>query len=165
MNALRKERRDAVPNNANVITDVYDNDIERSKKYMENLSKDLDPQKTKGKLKLSNNEQSLLKNKRKALEYAKDAQNKLEIAVAMKESGKEDEIIIDLWKSCTSKGIVRRKDFQRILGRAAREEKYRAKKVGKNLTYDQAEKIAFDKLSAKVSPSVKIPASVHLKLY
>ena len=83
----------------------------------------------------------------------------------MKESGKEDEIIIDLWKSCTSKGIVRRKDFERILGRAAREEKYRAKKVGKNLTDDQAEKIAFDKLSVKVSPSVKIPASVHLKLY
>ena len=67
-------RRDAVPNNANVITNVYDGDIERSKKYMENLSKDLEPQKTKGELKLSNNEQSLLKNKRKALEYAKDAQ-------------------------------------------------------------------------------------------
>ena len=89
----------------------------------------------------------------------------------MKESGKEDEIIIDLWKSCTSKGmireIVRRKEshFRSKLGRAAREEKYRAKKVGKNLTYDQAEKIAFDKLSAKVSPSVKIPASFHLKLY
>tara|TARA_Y100000592_G_C5445334_1_gene305690 strand:+ start:81 stop:1613 length:1533 start_codon:yes stop_codon:yes gene_type:complete len=165
MNALRKMRRDAVPNNANVITNVYDGDIERSKKYMENLSKDLEPQKTKGELKLSNNEQSLLKNKRKALEYAKDAQNKLEIAVALKESGKEDEIIIDLWKSCTSKGIVRRKDFERILGRAAREEKYRAKKVGKNLTDEQAEKIAFDKLSVKVSPSVKIPASVHLKLY
>jgi hypothetical protein len=30
---------------------------------------------------------------------------------------------------------------------------------------DEAEKIAFDKLSAKVSPSIKIPASVHLKLY
>ena len=30
---------------------------------------------------------------------------------------------------------------------------------------DQAEKIAFDKLSTKVSTSVKIPASVHLKLY
>ena len=119
-NALRKMRRDAVPSNANVITNVYDSDIERSKKYMENLSKDLEPQKTKGELKLSNNEQSLLKNKRKALEYAKDAQNKLEIAVAMKESGKEDEIIIDLWKSCTSKRIVRRKDFERILGRAAR---------------------------------------------
>ena len=68
MNALRKMRRDAVPNNANVITNVYDGDIERSKKYMENLSKDLEPQKTKGELKLSNNEQSLLKNKRKALE-------------------------------------------------------------------------------------------------
>ena len=139
--------------------------VSQTNEFIENLSKDLDPQKTKGKLKLSNNEQSLLKNKRKALEYAKDAQNKLEIAVAMKESGKEDEIIIDLWKSCTSKGIVRRKDFQRILGRAAREEKYRAKKLGKTLTNDQAEKIAFDKLSSKVSPSVKIPASVHLKLY
>ena len=62
MNALRKMRRDAVPSNANVITNVYDSDIERSKKYMENLSKDLEPQKTKGELKLSNNEQSLMKN-------------------------------------------------------------------------------------------------------
>ena len=65
----------------------------------------------------------------------------------------------------TSKGIVRRKDFERILGRAAREEKYRAKKLGKQINMDQAEKIAFDKLSTKVSTSIKIPASVHLKLY
>ena len=165
MNALKKARRNAVPNNANVITDVYDNDIEKSKKYMENLAKDLEPQITKGQLKLSKDESSLLKNKNKALEYVEDAQKKLEIAVAIKESGKEDEIIIDLWKSCTSKGIVRRKDFERILGRAAREEKYKAKKIGKTLTDDQAEKIAFDKLSTKVSPSVKIPASIHLKLY
>ena len=165
INKLRKERRDVVPNNANILTDVYDNDIERSKKYMENLAKDLEPSKTNGKLKLGNKEESLLKQKRNALEYAKDAQNKLEMAVAMKASGKEDEIIIDLWKSCTSKGIVRRKDFERILSRATREEKYRAKKLGKNLTDDQAEKIAFDKLSTKVSPSIKIPASIHLKLY
>ena len=82
-----------------------------------------------------------------------------------KESGKEDEIIVDLWKSCTSKGIVRRKDFEKLLGRAAREEKYKAKKLGKTLSDDEAEKIAFDKLSTKVSPSVKIPASIHLKLY
>ena len=30
---------------------------------------------------------------------------------------------------------------------------------------DQAEKIAFHKLSTNVSTSIKIPASVHLKLY
>ena len=47
----------------------------------------------------------------------------------------------------------------------AREEKYKAKKLGKTISTEQAEKIAFDKLSTKVSPSVKIPASVHLKLY
>ena len=129
------------------------------------MAKQLDPSSAKGKLKLGNNEESLLKTKHKALKYVKDAQNKLEMALAMKESGKEDEIIIDLWKSCTSKGIVRRKQFERILGRAAREEKYRAKKLGKTISTEQAEKIAFDKLSARVSPSVKIPASVHLKLY
>ena len=40
-----------------------------------------------------------------------------------------------------------------------------ARKLGKNLTDQQAEKIAFDKLSTKVPSTVKIPASVHLKLY
>jgi hypothetical protein len=159
--AVNKARRDAVPNNANILTDVYDNDIDRSKKYMENMAKEIDSSTAKGQLKLGNKKL----NKNAELKYAKDAQNKLEMALAIKESGKEDEIIIDLWKSCTSKGIVRRKDFERILGRAAREEKYRAKKLGKTISTEQAEKIAFDKLSTKVSPSVKIPASVHLKLY
>jgi hypothetical protein len=160
-NAVNRARRNAVPNNANIMTDVYDSDIPKAKQYMSNMARELEPGKTKGDLKLGNKTM----NKNRELKYAKDAQNKLEMALAMKESGKEDELVIDLWKSCTSKGIVRRKDFERILGRAAREEKYRAKKLGKTLTNDQAEKIAFDKLSSKVSPSVKIPASVHLKLY
>lgn len=160
-NAVNKARRDAVPNNANILTDVYDADIDRSKKYMENMAKKLDPNKASGNIKLGNKKMS----GNEEFKYAKDAQNKLEMALAIKESGKEDEIIIDLWKSCTSKGVIRRKEFERILGRAAREEKYRAKKIGKSLTYEQAEKIAFDKLSTKVSPSIKIPASVHLKLY
>ena len=163
MGELKKARVNAVPNNANLITDVYNKNIDMSKKYMENMAKKLDPSKTSGNLKLGNKESSMSTNS--TLKYAKDAQNKLEIALAMKESGIEDQLIIDLWKSCTSKGIVRRKDFERLLTRTAREEKYRAKKLGKNLTDQQAEKIAFDKLSTKVPSSVKIPASVHLKLY
>jgi hypothetical protein len=159
--AVNKARRNAVPNNANILTDVYGNDIDRSKQYMSNMAEQLDPTKTSGDIKLGNKKL----NKSAELKYAKDAQNKLEMALAIKESGKEDEIIIDLWKSCTSKGIVRRKDFERILGRAAREEKYKAKKLGKSISMDEAEKIAFDKLSAKVSPSTTIPASVHIKLY
>ena len=144
-NSIKESRRDAVPNNANILTDIYGNDIERSKKYMDNISKKLEPNKTSGQLMLSKNEESLIKNNYKALQYCKDAQNKLEMALAIKESGKEDEIIIDLWKSCTSKGIVRRKDFERILGRATREEYYRTKKVGKPITMDEAEKISFNK--------------------
>ena len=160
-NAVNKARRDAVPNNANILTDVYGADIDSSKKYMENMAKKLDPNKASGNIKLGNKKMS----RNEELKYAKDAQNKLEMSLAIKESGKEDEIIIDLWKSCTSKGVVRRKEFERILGRAAREEKYRAKKIGKSLTYKEAEKIAFNKLTAKIAPSIKIPASVHLKLY
>ena len=160
-NAVNKARRNVVPNNANILTDVYGGDIDSAKKYMANMAKEIDPGVTSGTLKLGNKSMSKLNE----LKYTKDAQNKLEMALSLKESGKEDEIIIDLWKSCTSKGIVRRKDFERILGRAAREEKYRAKKLGKQINMDQAEKIAFDKLSTKVSTSVKIPASVHLKLY
>ena len=160
-NAVNKARRNVVPNNANILTDVYGGDIDSAKKYMANMAKEIDPGVTSGTLKLGNKSMS----KVNELKYAKDAQNKLEMALSLKESGKEDEIIIDLWKSCTSKGIVRRKDFERILGRAAREEKYRAKKLGKQINMDQAEKIAFDKLSTKVSTSIKIPASVHLKLY
>jgi len=163
MGELKRARVNAVPNNANLITDVYNKNIDMSKKYMENMAKKLDPSKTSGNLKLGNKESSMSTNS--ALKYAKDAQNKLEIALAMKESGIEDQLIIDLWKSCTSKGIVRRKDFERLLARTAREEKYRAKKLGKNLTDQQAEKIAFDKLSTKVPSTVKIPASDHLKLY
>jgi hypothetical protein len=160
-NAVNKARRNAVPNNANILTDVYGGNIDSAKQYMANMAKEIDPSVTSGTLKLGNKSMSKLNE----LKYTKDAQNKLEMALSIKESGKEDEIIIDLWKSCTSKGIVRRKDFERILGRAAREEKYRAKKLGKQINMDQAEKIAFDKLSTKVSTSVKIPASVHLKLY
>ena len=159
--AVNKARRNVVPNNANILTDVYGGDIDSAKQYMANMAKEIDPGVTSGTLKLGNKSMS----KVNELKYAKDAQNKLEMALSLKESGKEDEIVIDLWKSCTSKGIVRRKDFERILGRAAREEKYRAKKLGKQINMDQAEKIAFDKLSTKVSTSVKIPASVHLKLY
>jgi len=159
--AVNKARRNVVPNNANILTDVYGGNIDSAKQYMANMAKEIDPGVTSGTLKLGNNPMS----KVNELKYAKDAQNKLEMALSLKESGKEDEIVIDLWKSCTSKGIVRRKDFERILGRAAREEKYRAKKLGKQINMDQAEKIAFDKLSTKVSTSVKIPASVHLKLY
>ena len=160
-NAVNKARRNAVPNNANILTDVYGGNIDSAKQYMANMAKEIDPGVTSGTLKLGNKSMSKLNE----LKYTKDAQNKLEMALSIKESGKEDEIIIDLWKSCTSKGIVRRKDFERILGRAAREEKYRAKKLGKQINMDQAEKIAFDKLSTKVSTSIKIPASVHLKLY
>ena len=160
-NAVNKARRNAVPNNANILTDVYGGNIDSAKQYMANMAKEIDPGVTSGTLKLGNKSMS----KVNELKYAKDAQNKLEMALSLKESGKEDEIVIDLWKSCTSKGIVRRKDFERILGRAAREEKYKAKKLGKQINMDQAEKIAFDKLSTKVSTSVKIPASVHLKLY
>ena len=159
--AVNKARRNVVPNNANILTDVYGGDIDSAKQYMANMAKEIDPGVTSGTLKLGNKSMS----KVNELKYAKDAQNKLEMALSLKESGKEDEIVIDLWKSCTSKGIVRRKDFERILGRAAREEKYRAKKLGKQINMDQAEKIAFDKLSTKVSTSIKIPASVHLKLY
>lgn len=164
MNALKKARMNAVPNNANIITDVYNKNIDMSKDYMKNMAEKLDSSATSsGNLKLGVSENSMSKNQK--IKYAKDAQNKLEMSLAMKESGIEDEIIVDLWKSCTSKGIVRRKDFERILNRASREEKYRAKKLGKTLTDVQAEKIAFDKLATKMPSSVKVPASVHLKLY
>ena len=61
------------------------------------------------------------------LKYIKDAQNKLELARIFKTSGKEDEIIIDLWKSCTSKGVTNRKDFERFLSRLTRLEQSKLK--------------------------------------
>ena len=138
---LSINRKDAVPNNANILTDVYGGDIDMSKQYMSNMAKQLDSENTSGNIKLGNKENALLKNKNNAIKYAKDAQNKLEMALAIKESGKEDEIIIDLWKSCTSKGIVRRKEFERILGRAAREEKYRAKQMEKQYQWIRQRKL------------------------
>ena len=41
--AINKARRDAVPNNANILTDVYGGDIDRSKQYMENMAEEIDP--------------------------------------------------------------------------------------------------------------------------
>ena len=76
------------------MTDVYGGDIDSAKQYMANIAKEIDPGVTSGTLKLGNKSMS----KVNELKYAKDAQNKLEMALSLKESGKEDEIVIDLWK-------------------------------------------------------------------
>ena len=42
-NAVNKARRNAVPNNANILTDVYGGNIDSAKQYMANMAKEIDP--------------------------------------------------------------------------------------------------------------------------
>ena len=48
--AVNKARRNVVPNNANILTDVYGGDIDSAKQYMANMAKEIDPGVTSGTL-------------------------------------------------------------------------------------------------------------------
>jgi hypothetical protein len=104
-----------------------------------------------------------LKNKK----VYEEAQNKLEIALSLNKSGKEDEIIVDLWSAITSKGITNRKDYERLVERIGWGLYNRSKKKGqKRLTQEQADELAKQSLSATIVGSEsKVPGSFHIKLY
>lgn len=96
-----------------------------------------------------------------------EAQNKLEIAMAIEKSGVPDEIILDLWKAITSKGITNRKDYERLIERIGKSKFEQSKKKGqKRLTQQQADEAAAQSLRATIVGSAsKVPGSFHLKLY
>ena len=52
--------KNAVPNNANILTDVYGGNIDSAKQYMANMAKEIDPSVTSGTQKLGNKSMSKL---------------------------------------------------------------------------------------------------------
>ena len=94
-------------------------------------------------------------------------QTKLEISFGVEKSGIPDEVVLDLWKAITSKGITNRKDYERLIERIGKGKLQKSKKRGqKRLTQEQADEEARQSLSATtVGDKKKIPGSFHLKLY
>ena len=99
----------------------------------------------------------------------KNAQDKLEINFAINNVGtkkEQDEIRIDLWEACTSRGIVDKKEYEKMVTRiGARLHKKSRKKGQENMTIQQAENLAKDLMRAKNVNPKRIPSSFHIKLY
>ena len=101
-------------------------------------------------------------------EKLRSIQNKLEIAVGIKESGIEDEIIIDIFNAIKSKSVINRRDYQKILDRISSSYLKKSKMKGqKRLTREEADRKAEIDLNStsKIGPNFKLPSSFHLKLY
>ena len=101
-------------------------------------------------------------------EKLRSIQNKLEIAVGIKESGIEDEIIIDIFNAIKSKSVINRRDYQKILDRISNSYLKKSKMKGqKRLTREEADRKAEIDLNStsKIGPNFKLPSSFHLKLY
>jgi len=97
------------------------------------------------------------------------AQDKLEINFAIDNAGtkkEQDEIRINLWESCTSRGIVDRKEYEKMVTRiGARLHKKSRKKGQQNMTIQEAENLAKDLMRARNVNPTRIPSSFHIKLY
>jgi len=97
------------------------------------------------------------------------SQNKLEIAFSILNSGnknKQDEIILDLWSAITSKGIINRKDSEKMVEKLGKNLYNKSRKMGqKNLTQEQADIKARAILATKDIDVNKISGSFHIKLY
>jgi len=102
----------------------------------------------------------------KGTEKLRSIQNKLEVAVGIKESGIEDEIIIDLFNAIKSKSIVNRRDYEKILARISKSILEKSKRKGqKRLTQEEADLQARSTLNVKMGTNYKLPSCFHLKLY
>jgi hypothetical protein len=97
------------------------------------------------------------------------AQDKLEINFAIDNAGtkkEQDEIRINLWEACTSRGIVDRKEYEKMVTRiGSRLHKKSRKKGQQNMTIQEAENLAKDLMRARNVNPTRIPSSFHIKLY
>lgn len=140
--------------------------LKNALEYIQKLCEELDPSVKNKQIRFAradSNNNSDLKDKKS---YTK-VQNKLEIAVAIEKSGISDEIILDLWKAITSKGITNRKDYERLIERIAKSKMEQSKRKGqKRLNQQEADKVASESLRATMTGNMsKVPGSFHLKLY
>ena len=149
-----------------MIGKTYEDKLNNSLKYIELISNSLEPSTKNKQLKFAatdGNNNKYLKDKK----VYEEIQNKLEIALAIKKSGKEDEVILDLWSAITSKGLTNRKDYERLVERIGWGIYNRSKKHGqKRLTQKQADELAKESLRATIMGNQsKVPGSFHIKLY
>lgn len=171
---IKKIRRDVfnqslssdILSKGEMIGKTYEDKLNNSYNYIEGMSNVLEPSTKNKKLSFAvaeiNNEQNM-KNKK----VYEEIQNKLEIALAVKNSGKEDEVILDLWSAITSKGITNRKDYERMVERIGYGMYKKSKKPGqKQLTQKEADELAKQSLRATIMGNQsKVPGSFHIKLY
>jgi len=144
----------------------YKDKLKNSYDYIDGMSNALDPSTKNKKLAFSASEMNNTQNMKDEKVY-EEVQNKLEIALAVKKSGKEDEVILDLWSAITSKGITNRKDYERMVERIGYGIYNRSKKSGqKQLTQKEADELAKQSLRATIMGNQsKVPGSFHIKLY
>ena len=144
----------------------YEDKLNNSYNYIEGISNVLEPSTKNKKLSFSAAEMNNTQNMEDRKVY-EEVQNKLEIALAVKKSGKEDEVILDLWSAITSKGITNRKDYERMVERIGYGMYNRSKKPGqKRLTQKEADELAKESLRATIMGNQsKVPGSFHIKLY
>jgi hypothetical protein len=144
----------------------YEDKLKNSYNYIDGMSNALDPSTKNKKLSFSASEMNNTQNMKDGKVY-EEVQNKLEIALAVKKSGKEDEVILDLWSAITSKGITNRKDYERMVERIGYGIYNRSKKPGqKRLTQKEADELAKESLRATIMGNQsKVPGSFHIKLY
>lgn len=143
-----------------------DSQFQNSLEYIKKMCEELDPSVKNKEIKFArtdSNNNVEMQNKNSYVEV----QNKLEIAMAIEKSGIPDEMVLDLWKSITSKGITNRKDYERLIERISKFKLEQSKRKGqKRLTQKEADEAASQSLRATIMGSAsKVPGSFHLKLY
>jgi hypothetical protein len=134
-------------------------DYSLHKKYLDELSNVLEPY-------VKNQEKTVDKSVGKDTDNLRALILKLEIAAAIKESGKEDEIILDLYNAIKSKSVVDRKDFEKIIGKIGDFIYKQSKKMGqKQLTREESDVLARARMLTKMGSNYKLPSSFYIKLY
>ena len=149
-----------------MIGKTYEDKLKNSYNYIEGMSNILEPSTKNKKMTFAITEMNNNQNMKNKKVY-EEVQNKLEIALSVKKSGKEDEVILDLWSAITSKGITNRKDYERMVERIGYGMYKRSKKSGqKQLTQKEADELAKQSLRATIMGNQsKVPGSFHIKLY
>lgn len=143
-----------------------DAQFKNSLDYIQKMCEELDPSVKNKSIRFARtdaNNNRELKNKDSYVE----AQNKLEVAMAIAKSGISEELVLDLWKAITSKGITNRKDYERLIERIGKSKMELSRRKGqKRLNQKEADEAASESLRATMTGNItKVPGSFHLKLY
>lgn len=144
----------------------YQDKLNNAVEYISAMARELEPSLKNKEIKFATASQ-VDKQYKKDKDCIRLIQTKLEIAFGVEKSGIPDEVVLDIWKSITSKGITNRKDHERLIERIGEGKLKKSKKRGqKRLTQKQADEAARQAISATIKGSIKkIPGSFHLKLY